>query len=315
MMALSIDRPASDCRAPPARGRPSHVVSLVLGVALAVAAVPCALASSAAVGAYDPHGDFRRSDDLAIEHVYLPWTDIDLDSLSAVDRYAGARGRTILATVEPWSWAPSRAPRSEDLLAGIRNGAYDDTARAVCSALGALDSAVVVRWGHEMDHRTGRYPWAQWSPEEYVDAYRWFVATCSEASDDLRFMWSPLGRSTHWSNGTRSVSEFYPGDDVVDVIGATVLAVQDYDLRVSGRPLGFVEHFAPVYDMLKQHGKPIWIAELGFTGDPDFEQTWAAEVAQAQRAFPELDAVVYFNACDVVEWPADVGVPCWRKAP
>jgi beta-mannanase len=56
-------------------------------------------------GAYDPHGDFSGDKNVKIEHLFLPWEDVDLSTLSIADEYAMQRGRTLLITIEPWSWS------------------------------------------------------------------------------------------------------------------------------------------------------------------------------------------------------------------
>ena len=59
-------------------------------------------------GAYDPHGDFGSDKNVKIEHLFLPWEDVDLATLSIADDYALQRKRTLLITVEPWSWLVDR---------------------------------------------------------------------------------------------------------------------------------------------------------------------------------------------------------------
>ena len=44
-------------------------------------------------GAYDPHGDFTGQTGVATEHLFLPWEDVDLDSLALADAYAMERKR------------------------------------------------------------------------------------------------------------------------------------------------------------------------------------------------------------------------------
>src|SRR5689334_11571075 len=55
-------------------------------------------------GAYDPHGDFGAQQSVTTEHLFLPWEDVDLETLRVADAYALARGRNLLITIEPWSW-------------------------------------------------------------------------------------------------------------------------------------------------------------------------------------------------------------------
>jgi endoglucanase len=41
-------------------------------------------------GVYDPFGDFIDSNGVSIEHVFLPWEDVDIFSLFDADDYAFA---------------------------------------------------------------------------------------------------------------------------------------------------------------------------------------------------------------------------------
>ena len=44
-------------------------------------------------GAYDPDGDFSTDTEVTIEHVFLPWEDVTLESMYQADAYALERGR------------------------------------------------------------------------------------------------------------------------------------------------------------------------------------------------------------------------------
>lgn len=52
-------------------------------------------------GAYDPGGDFTSDKDVVIEHLFLPWEDVYLPSLTDADAYAMERNRALLITLEP----------------------------------------------------------------------------------------------------------------------------------------------------------------------------------------------------------------------
>jgi endoglucanase len=264
------------------------------------------------VGAYDPYGDLSERSSVVIEHIYIPWQDVDLGSIAGADAYASERGRMLLATVEPWSWDPKRVPTADELRAGLGDGRYDDRIRRICRVLADAKSDVVIRWAHEMDQRITHYPWAGWEPADYVEGYRHFVATCRSVSDELAFMWSPLGTPDPWVGSPYDMLSYYPGDDVVDIVGVTVLGSQRYDRIVYGGGQGFMERFRPVYESVVGLGKPIWIAELGWLGDTQYAETWRSEVDRAGQVFDALEAIVYFNSEDVVEWPEGVGVPDWR---
>ena len=46
-------------------------------------------------GAYDPHGHFTDDTSSGIEHLFLPWEDVDLGTLALADEYALTRGREL----------------------------------------------------------------------------------------------------------------------------------------------------------------------------------------------------------------------------
>ena len=107
---------------------------------------PALTENSTSFGVYDPHGDFSDESNVSIEHIFLTWEDIDLSSLPAVDAYARKRGRTLMITVEPWSWASNWHVNSVELQEGIQSGAYDTNIATLCSAISSLESPISIRW-------------------------------------------------------------------------------------------------------------------------------------------------------------------------
>lgn len=267
---------------------------------------PVIEARSLTAGAYDPHGDYANDPNSKIEHLFLPWEDVDLGSLAMADVYALERGRSLLITVEPWSWARDWRVAPDDLLRGILAGRYDSNMTAVCSAAAKLKSPVTIRWAQEMDDKTGQFTWSYWKPEDYIKAYRHVVDVCRKDLPSAQYMWSP--------KGDEDLKAFYPGDDYVDTIGLSVFGYQPYDELTVGRDTTFVERTKPGYDLAKDFGKPIVIAELGYEGKDDYVRAWALEANQPHDEFPDLTAVVYFNDREVYPWPRNVGRPDWRVA-
>lgn len=267
---------------------------------------PVIAADAVTPGAYDPHGDYTNDANSKIEHLFLPWEGVDLATLSLADDYALERGRSLLITVEPWSWARDWRVSPEDLLRGILNGQYDANMSAVCSVASTLQSPVTIRWAQEMDDKEGQFTWAFWNPQDYVNAYRHVIDVCRKELPNAQYMWSP--------QGDEGLENYYPGDDYVDIIGLSVFGYQPYDQLVVGHDTTFVERTKPGYDRVAGFGKPIAIAELGYEGDDDYVRDWAAEANKPHADFPGLTAVVYFNDREVYPWPREVGRPDWRVA-
>jgi beta-mannanase len=265
---------------------------------------PISSPGSLPLGVYDPHGDFSSDSSVKIEHLFMPWEDVDLSTLNTADAYARERGRTLLITVEPWTWSQEKRITPEALLKGMLAGTYDGNIAAICGAAGKLKAPTTIRWAQEMEDNKGRFPWAAWGPKDYQTSYRKFVGECKAVTNNLKFMWSPKGLAT--------LQSYYPGDEVVDSIGLSVFGLQKFDRDNFGHDRTFAEILKPSYDLAAKFGKPIYVAELGYVGDSDYVRNWATSVLQPYPQFPRLVGVVYFNDKEVWPWPKDYGLPNWR---
>lgn len=255
-------------------------------------------------GAYDPEGYYRDDTVPVIEHLFLPWQDVFLPSLDEADAYARTRNRALLVTIEPWTWTRDERNTPATLRQGIADGTYDANMAAICGRIATLQSPVTVRWGHEMEVTDGQFIWANWNPDTYVAAYRRMITVCREAAPGITVMWSPLGEE--------GMEDYYPGDSFVDLVGISVFGLQAYDRLEVGRDRGYREIFQPRYDRAAAFGKPVVVAELGYSGSADYVAAWEAEVRQARPEAPALAGVVYFNQKEVYPWPRDLGLPDWR---
>lgn len=256
-------------------------------------------------GVYDPYGEFSGVQDVAIEHLFLPWEDVFLPSLAEAETYTKARNRSVLVTIEPWTWSRDERNSPRTLQNGIADGTYDNTMRTVCAALATVDVPMTIRWAQEMDDASGQFIWAGWTPQTYIDAYRQMIDVCRIAAPKAKFMWSPLG--------TEAMADYYPGDDYVDVVGLSVFSLEPWEEATLGGAQSFDDIFAPRYQRALQFNKPILIAELGYVGDIAHVTEWDDAVRTSGAKYPELDAVVYFNQQEVYPWPDGFGLPNWRR--
>lgn len=268
---------------------------------------PTAVQTPLRVGVYDPQGNFKTTTGIAIEHVFIPWENVNLESLSDADRYAHERQRELLVSIEPWSWARRQRTTAVQLRDGIKSGRYDLTIKGVCSVIGGFSSPAIIRWGHEMDLGNNRYPWSGWDGSDYVEVYRYFVDECRKFAPRARFMWSPRGE--------RSLNIYYPGKKYVDLIGISLFGLQGYDIKAFGQERSFRDLFEPTYDLLSDYEKPIYLAEFGCSGDARYISKCADFRAETLKAFPQLAGVIYFSSMDSGVWPASYGKPDWRVTP
>jgi beta-mannanase len=148
---------------------------------------------------------------------------------------------------------------------------------------------MLMRWGHEMD-LSGLYPWAANRPDMYRAAYRRVVDLFrSEGATNVRWVWSPAGEP--------GATAYYPGADVVDYVGLTVLGDEQWDANFGHARQSLAELLEPRYAEVAGLRKPVLVAELGVSGPPDVQQQWLeAGLADIQSgAFPLLRGLVYFG--------------------
>lgn len=259
------------------------------------------------LGVYDPWGDFRNEKGVATEHLFLPWEDVELSTLPAADAYALARGRHILITIEPWSWAKEWNVSRAELRDLILSGKRDENMRAILKVVANFKSPVTIRWGQEMENPFGRFTWANWRPQDFIAAFRRMAGIIREMLPKANVMWSPRGQ--------KNLVQFYPGSQYLDLVGLTVFGLEKYDVIVYGKPRTFVESVKQGYDLTVGYGKPIWVAELGYAGSVSYLAKWVDDVTAKHSQYPHLKEVVYFNDKEVWPWPYDLGYPDWRVVP
>lgn len=281
-----------------------QVSASLFGFLLVATQVQAAPPGDLTFGVYDPEGVFSEDYDVSIEHLFLPWEDVFLPSLLQADAYARSRGRSVLVTIEPWTWNRSERNNPESLIEGITSGEYDQYMAAICSVLNVFESPVTVRWAQEMDDASGQFIWANWEPAQYVSAYQRMVDICRAKAPEINYLWSPLGYA--------NLAEYYPGDDYVDLVGVSVFGLQDWEKSVLGQELSFADILRPRYERVEGFGKPVIVAELGYSGDEAYMSSWAEAVRADHAEFPNLVAVVYFNQKEVYPWPNGFGMPDWK---
>lgn len=194
-------------------------------------------------------------------------------------RWHHESGRIPMAT---WNGAPH-----EEIL----SGAHDAWIRAQAERFKAVEYPMFLRFFHEVDSVKGANWGYEAEPEKYEEVWR-YVRTifASVGADNVVWVYSP----TAWGFETGEAELYYPGDDVVDWIGA------DGYLWIPCRNDPY-EDFESVYEAAFEfaidHGKPLMAAEWGAggSGDDAHKVDFFESVAEAARRNPVLAAIVYFD--------------------
>jgi hypothetical protein len=136
---------------------------------------------------------------------------------------------------------------------------------------------------------TDPFPWAAQDPKLFISAFRRTVELSRQNNDTyVKWVWSPNG-------GKPNIAmRYYPGDDVVDVLGTTLL----YDRYWWGSYIPTFDDMAKTRLWEEAYGKPVWITEFGLgNADPAFQRHLLME-SMSQFEEYGYDALIYINIVD-----------------
>lgn len=266
------------------------------------------------LGIYDPHHTFADDGDVGLQHIYIYWQALDqpkfkedLATVRSQLRDAQDHHRGMMVTVEPYTRAANWRDGGRHLFSDILDGGFDHEIKTICTEVGAFKGPILVRWGHEMEHSSSRYPWAGRDPEDFKNAFRYFVETCRAYAPNAAYVWSP--------DGQENLADYYPGGAYVDVVGLSLYGFEGLEESKLGHARDFAEAFGERYGRVASFGKPVMIAELGVTGGQDYRNGWFKDLFRAVAAgttYPLLHAVVYFNDMEPCHCYGFYGDPDWR---
>ncbi len=165
----------------------------------------------------------------------------------------------------------------------------------------ALEGPTFVTLNHEPETVESR---ANGTAEEYRAAWRRFSELLDErGGDDVQTVLVLTGGA--FSDG--QVDRWYPGDDVVDIVGADVYnwsTCQGTDRAW----MSFSELIEAPLEFARAHGKPLAIPEFAsIEGDPGQKAAWIDEASQTLAADPVRDQIAFVAWFDVTApggtWP------------
>lgn len=214
-----------------------------------------------------------------IEHFFVNWND---PKTLAKEHYKVVSSQnTPLVTIEP-----QENENGKKLLDDIAKGKHDRQLENIAKILGANKSKVYVRFAHEME-LAKLYPWGNQPPESYKKAYRYVVNYLRmHGAENIKWVWSPAGNP--------GSEDYYPGGDVVDVIGTTIL----YDEYFYGQSRPTFEQIASGRSWLTRYKKPVWIVEFGAgRSDAHFQKRMLNDAFSNYRRMG-FSALIYINIKD-----------------
>jgi hypothetical protein len=218
---------------------------------------------------------------LAIRAIFVSWEERWPDVRVLADHRAG---RLSLVT-----WAGTD-------LGPIASGRYDELIRKRAQAVRELGFPIFVRPMHEMNGNW--FPWCC-DPELYGAAWRRIHEIFSdEGATNVAWVWSPTASVSGWDR-------YYPGDDYVDWIGASVYNWGNAAAPWKWRSLS--EILEPFYVDLAARNKPIMLAEVGSAEGGGDKAAWVLNGATAlEESFPSVKAWIHQDYADGgADWRVD----------
>jgi hypothetical protein len=224
----------------------------------------------------------RRPVDLV--NIFIGWEQpLPVASITAI----AAQGAIPELTLEQWP-AGGGVDQPSYANAVVSGGAYDGSLGKLAGAARTWGGPLVLRYAHEMNGNW--YPWAASvngnTAASYVAAWRHVHDIFTRAgATNVVWVWSPN------AEGPTPVSDVYPGDGYVDIIG-----MDGYNRGAtpsSSRAPSSV--FASLMTALSAIAptKPLLINETGATEAVGDKGAWLEQLFAYARAQPRVIGVVY----------------------
>lgn len=233
---------------------------------------------------------------------FQAWGNDDRDFPAYWIELAAQKGLTPVITWEPWkrNFDDPTAIQPDYSLRGIAGGEHDEYIRSWARSAASLNLDLVVRFAHEQSTEPGTRSWYPWQgdPEGYKAAYRHVVALFREAgATKVQFLWSAMWLDA-WAG------EYYPGDDVVDFVGTTMLNHGTAPAAEWAQWRTFDQLFSAQYQAALRWGKPIMLTELGTAEQGGNKATWLRDCfASLQPKYPLVQGVLLLEVTSDREWP------------
>lgn len=223
---------------------------------------------------------------LGIDRTYSRWDDVQPTPIVVDDV---AHGRLPLLSIRPQRKDGSIIPWAD-----LASGAHDAEIRAQADAFRDRGIALILTLHHEPELAVG-----YGTAADYVAAFRHYVAVFrGERATGVAFA-VVLGAGTF-----KNPAAWYPGDDVVDWIGADAY---NFAACVPGQPAwrSLATAAGPFYAWASSRGKPLVLAEWGSAEDPaqpGRKAQWLRDAATTLAGWPQVKAAAYFDRVGTCDW-------------
>ncbi|MFE7629597.1 glycoside hydrolase family 26 protein [Kocuria sp. NPDC057446] len=225
-----------------------------------------------------------------------------------------AQGATPLLTWEPWrAAAPGTVPAAAAhqppfALTRTLAGDHDEHIRRWAAALASWGHDVVLRFAHEMNGDW--YPWGTGchgnTADQYVQAWHHVHEMFAAAgATEVRWCWAPNIPAAGEGTATAALADYFPGDDVVDLLGIDGYNWGSSDPSFSWT--GPAELFGSGLDELRGLGTrlPIMVTETASAeghGPGQSKADWITELFDYLVDQGDVRGVIWFQEHKERDW-------------
>jgi beta-mannanase len=252
-------------------------------------------------GLYDPNDLLNNEKSVSVEHLFVDFSSLYNGSFEKSFKEVLSRNHNIIVTFEPF-----RNPFGEDdinVLKNVIKQVYDKEIEQLYSIISQTSNIVYLRFGHEMEIPTTRYPWQSQDPIIYINSFRYFMLYKDSIPSNIKRVWGPAG--------DRGSDEFWPGSDVVDVISFAIYGLPDKNITDPNKQLSFATFFNKKKRRMRFLDKPIFITEFGVKGPEGYQKKWLEGAAKILKNEPQVIGANYFNMSDTPKAWGEIKPPDW----
>ncbi|WP_142783537.1 glycoside hydrolase family 26 protein [Changchengzhania lutea] len=253
------------------------------------------------IGLYDPQNLLNNELAVSVEHLFVDFSSLNNGSFQLDFDKVIKRNHDVIVTFEPF-----RIPGKDDdlnVLQHVTEGMYDSEIEKLYAIILNTERKVYLRYAHEMEIPITRYPWQSQDPITYIKSYRYFMMFKGAFPANIKRVWGPAG--------DRGSIEWYPGNDVVDIMSMAIYGLPDKNITDPNKQLSFSTIFNLKSKRLKFIDKPLFITEFGVKGPEDYQTKWLEDAAKVLNKNTQVLGVNYFNMSDTPKAWGDIKPPDW----
>ncbi|MDN3663827.1 hypothetical protein ACFFU1_17840 [Algibacter miyuki] len=253
------------------------------------------------IGLYDPKNLLNDEKIISVEHLFADFSNLNDGSFQKKFNMVIARNHDVIVTFEPFP-QPEKGTDLE-VLQHITAGKYDEEINSFYNIILNTKRNVYLRYAHEMEIPITRYPWQSQDPIVYIKSFRYFMTFKAELPATLKRVWGPAG--------DRGSIEWYPGNDVVDMISIAIYGLPDKNITDPNKQESFKTIFNRKYRRIRFIDKPLFITEFGVKGPEAYQSKWLEAAAKVLKENPQIIGVNYFNMSDTPKAWGNIKPPDW----